>query len=326
MSNDMMDRLDPELVGPVRMMIKMRGGGLNFDDIPAARAAGEQMMAAMKGQLPVIEGVTAEDRNVPGPDNGPDVALRIYRPDNRTDHLPAILWIHGGGYILGNIENDDFSARQMSLLAECIIVSVEYRLAPENPYPAPLEDCYAALKWLAKNADELGADPERIAIGGGSAGGGLAAGLALMSRDLGEVDVMFQFLIYPMIDDRNTIPASNTLPDTIFWTRESNRIGWRAYLGCEPGGDDISCYAAASRATDLTGLPPAYIAVGEIDLFAQEDIEYARRLIEAGVCTELHVYPGGCHGFDMMAPDAAISRQFADDFNRALMRVMRQKL
>ena len=326
MSNDMMDRLDPELVGPVRMMIKMRGGGLNFDDIPAARAAGEQMMAAMKGQLPVIEGVTAEDRNVPGPDNGPDVALRIYRPDNRTDHLPAILWIHGGGYILGNIENDDFSARQMSLLAECIIVSVEYRLAPENPYPAPLEDCYAALKWLAKNADELGADPERIAIGGGSAGGGLAAGLALMSRDLGEVDVMFQFLIYPMIDDRNIIPASNTLPDTIFWTRESNRIGWRAYLGCEPGGDDISCYAAASRATDLTGLPPAYIAVGEIDLFAQEDIEYARRLIEAGVCTELHVYPGGCHGFDMMAPDAAISRQFADDFNRALMRVMRQKL
>jgi acetyl esterase/lipase len=325
MSNDMMDRLDPELVGPVRMMIKMRGGGLNFDDIPAARAAGEQMMAAMKGQLPVIEGVTAEDRNVPGPDNGPDVALRIYRPDNRTDHLPAILWIHGGGYILGNIENDDFSARQMSLLAECIIVSVEYRLAPENPYPAPLEDCYAALKWLAKNADELGADPERIAIGGGSAGGGLAAGLALMSRDLGEVDVMFQFLIYPMIDDRNTIPASNTLPDTIFWTRESNRIGWRAYLGCEPGGDSISCYAAASRATDLTGLPPAYIAVGEIDLFAQEDIEYARRLIEAGVCTELHVYPGGCHGFDMMAPDAAISRQFADDFNRALMRVMRQK-
>jgi acetyl esterase/lipase len=325
MSNDMMDRLDPELVGPVRMMIKMRGGGLNFDDIPAARAAGEQMMAAMKGQLPVIEGVTAEDRNVPGPDNGPDVALRIYRPDNRTDHLPAILWIHGGGYILGNIENDDFSARQMSLLAECIIVSVEYRLAPENPYPAPLEDCYAALKWLAKNADELGADPERIAIGGGSAGGGLAAGLALMSRDLGEVDVMFQFLIYPMIDDRNIIPASNTLPDTIFWTRESNRIGWRAYLGCEPGGDGISCYAAASRATDLTGLPPAYIAVGEIDLFAQEDIEYARRLIEAGVCTELHVYPGGCHGFDMMAPDAAISRQFADDFNRALMRVMRQK-
>ena len=325
MSNDMMDRLNPELVRPVKAMMDMRGGAPNFDDIPAARAAGEQMMAAMKDRLPVIREVTTEDRQVPGPEGGPDVVVRIYRPENRSDNLPALLWIHGGGYMLGNIEHDDYPARQMTLMGECVIASVEYRLAPENPYPAPLEDCYAALKWLAKNASQLGVNPKRIAIGGGSAGGGLAAGLALLARDRGEIDIMFQFLIYPMIDDRNIAPPSDDLPDSLFWTRESNRIGWRSYLGCEPGGDGISWYAAASRATDLSSLPPAYIAVGEIDLFAQEDIEYARMLINAGVCTELHVYPGGCHAFDMMAPDAAISRQFSDDFNRALKRVMRRK-
>ena len=325
MNKDMMDRLNPELVGPVRMMMDMRGEGLNFDDIPAARAAGEQMMAAMKDQLPVIEGVTTEDRKIPGPDGDPAVAVRIYRPENRSGNLPALLWIHGGGYMLGNIEQDDFSVREMTLAGDCVTVSVEYRLAPENPFSAPLEDCYAALKWLARNAGKLGVDQKRIAIGGASAGGGLAAGLALLARERGEIDIMFQFLIYPMIDDRNIAPPGDDLPDSLFWTRESNKIGWRSYLGCEPGIDGISCYAAASRATDLAGLPPAYITVGEIDLFAQEDIDYARKLIDAGVCTELHVYPGGCHAFDMMAPDAAISRQFADDFNRALKRVMHKK-
>jgi len=318
MSKSMMDRLNPELAGPVRMMLNMQGGGLNFDDIPAARAAGEQMMASMKGQMPVIEGVTTEDRQVPGPEGSPDVTVRIYRPTNSTGALPALLWIHGGGYILGDIEQDDISSKELTLAGECVTVAVEYRLAPENPFPAPVEDCYAALKWLATHADELGVDSKHIAIGGGSAGGGLAAGLALLARDRAEVDIIAQFLIYPMIDDRNTLPASDALPDSLFWTRESNKIGWRSYLGCEPGGEGISCYAAASRAADLTGLPPAYIAVGEIDLFAQEDVEYARRLIGAGVCTELHVYPGGCHAFDMMAPDASISRQFADDFSRAL--------
>jgi acetyl esterase/lipase len=317
-----MDRLNPELVRPVKAMMDMRGGAPNFDDIPAARAAAEQMKAAMREQMAVINGVTTEDRHVPGPKDDPDVVVRIYRPTENTGVLPALLWIHGGGYILGDIEQDDISSKEMTLAGQCVTVAVEYRLAPENPFPAPLEDCYAALKWLAKNTAELGVDAKRIAIGGGSAGGGLAAGLALLARDRGEVDVMFQFLIYPMIDDRNTLPASDVLPDSLFWTRESNKIGWRSFLGCEPGGDNVSCYAAAARTDNLERLPPAYIAVGEIDLFAQEDIEYARRLIDAGVCTELHVYPGGCHAFDMMAPEAVISRQFADDFSRALKRAL----
>ena len=322
MSKNMIDRLDPEIAGPVKMLQAMTGQGMNWNDIPAARAASVQMMAAMKAQQPVIQGVTATDRKVPGPAGAPRVAIRIYEPARRSKKLPALLWIHGGGYMLGNIEQEDMQAKVLTLAGKCVVVSVEYRLAPENPFPAPVEDCYAALKWLATHTGEFGIDPTRIAIGGASAGGGLAAGLALLARDRAEVDIMFQFLIYPMLDDCNISPACDTLPDTILWTRESNLIGWRSYLGCEPGGDDISPYASALRATDLTGLPSAYIAVGELDLFASENVTYAQRLIDACVPTELHVYPGACHAFDGMAPEARVSRQFTADFHQALKRAL----
>lgn len=322
MSKNMMDRLDPEIRGPFEAFQSQMGGGMDLNDIPAARATSEQMQAAMKEMQPVIKGVAFEDRLVPGPAGAPDVAVRVYRPENRSGKLPALLRIHGGGYMFGSIEQEDVASRQITLAGECVTVSVDYRLAPENPFPAPVEDCYAALKWLASHADELSVDPDRIAICGVSAGGGLTAGLALLARDRAEVNVMFQFLLAPMIDDRNTALASETLPDTLLWTRESNLIGWRSYLGCEPGGEDISPYAAASRATDLAGLPPAYIAVGDIDLFLGESLDYARRLIEACVPAELHVYPGACHGYEMMAPGAFVSRQSADDFYRVLKHVL----
>jgi acetyl esterase/lipase len=322
MSQNMIDRLDPELAGPVKMFISMMGGEIDLSDLPARRAASEEMMAAMKKQLPIIEGVTSVDRLVPGPAGAPDVAVRVYQPTKRPDRLPALLWIHGGGYMLGSIEQEDYSAECLALAGDCAVVSVEYRLAPENPFPAPVEDCYAALRWLASQAGELGVDRERLAIGGASAGGGLAAGLALLARDRAEVDVMFQFLIYPMIDDCNIAPAGDTLPDTLMWTRESNLIGWRAYLGGEPGVEGVSCYASALRAADLAGLPPAYLAVGELDLFVDETVTYARRLIGAGVPVELHVYPGGCHALDMMAPEAYIARQFTADFYQALKRAL----
>jgi acetyl esterase/lipase len=270
----------------------------------------------------VIPGVMAEDRIIPGPKGAPDITVRIYRPEKLAGLLPVLLWIHGGGYILGDIEQEDMTAKQFTLAGECVVVSVEYRLAPEHPYPAPLEDCYAALKWLSAHTGELGVDSSRIAIGGASAGGGLAAGLAILARDRAEVPVMFQLLVYPMINDCNITPAGDNLPDALFWTRENNLIGWRSYLGCEPGIEGISCYAAALRAKNLEGLPPAYITVGDIDLFAQEDIEYARRLIEAGVPTELHVYPGGCHAFDMLVPGADISKRFTVDIRRALKRAL----
>jgi len=186
----------------------------------------------------------------------------------------------------------------------------------------PVEDCYAGLKWLFAHADELGVDPSRIAIGGASGGGGLAAGLALLARDRAEVRVAFQLLIYPMIDDRNVTPASYAITDPRMWHRESNRLGWKAYLGREGGGADVSPYAAAARATDLTNLPPAYIPVGALDLFVDENIEYAQRLVQAGVPTELHVYPGAFHGFDLFAPSARVSKQFKGDRDDALKRAL----
>ena len=317
----MTSRLDPELVAPLEGYLNLTGGGLDLHDIPAVRVMMDQMFAAMMAQTSAIEGVTTEDRQVPGPEDAADVAVRIYQPTDRPDTLPALLWIHGGGYVLGSVEMDDLWAKQLAKAVQCVVVSVEYRLAPEHPFPAPVEDCYAALRWLSTHSDELGVEKSRIAIGGASAGGGLAAGLGLLVRDRNEVGVAFQLLIYPMIDDRNITPASESIPDTFVWSREDNLIGWRSYLGHEPGGEDLSPYAAASRATDLTGLPPAYLSVGELDLFLNENIEYAHRLLEAGVPTELHVYPGAFHGFNGFAPMADVSQRFNADIDNVLKRV-----
>jgi acetyl esterase/lipase len=321
MKHDLVEFLDTELKKPIQMMLS-QSPPMSFDDIPGARAASKKMMASMKMQMPVITDVITEDRRIPGPEGSPDIPVRIYRPKKQSGLLPALLWKHGGGYMFGDIDQEDLTNTQLTLAGECVVVAVDYRLAPEHHYPAPLEDCYAALKWLAVHAGELEVGRSRIGIGGASAGGGLAAGLALMTRDRAEVDIIFQLLVYPMIDDCNTSPASDTLPDTILWTRTANLIGWRSYLGCEPGSEGVPVYAAASRATNLKGLAPAYIAVGDLDLFAREDIEYARRLIAAGVPTELHVYPGGCHAFDGMVPGADISKRFVADINRALKRAL----
>lgn len=318
----MTSRLDSELVAPLEVFLGLMGGEFNLHDIPAARGMLDHAFAALKAEAPAIEGVTTEDRQIPGPEDTPDVTARIYQPTDRPETLPALLWIHGGGYVLGNLEQDDLLAKHLAKAAQCVVVSVEYRLAPEHPFPAPVEDCYAALKWLSTHSSELRVEKTRIAIGGGSAGGGLAAGLALLARDRAEVEVAFQLLIYPMINDRNVAPASEAIPDTLMWSRENNLIGWRSYLGREPGGEDVSPYAAASRAADLAGLPPAYIIVGELDLFLNENVEYARRLLEAGVPTELHVYPGVYHGFEGLAPDANVSQRFTAERDRVLKRVL----
>jgi acetyl esterase/lipase len=248
--------------------------------------------------------------------------VRVYRPNDQASQLPALYWIHGGGYVMGDIDMDDRLMMQLAKRIGCVTASVDYRLAPENPFPAPVEDCYSGLKWLFANSDELNIDPSRIAIGGASGGGGLCAGLALMVRDRGEVKPAFQLLIYPMIDDRNATPASHAITDPRVWHRESNRLGWKAYLGRDGGDAEVSPYAAASRATELAGLPPAYIPVGALDLFIDENIEYAQRLIQAGVPTELHVYPGAFHGFDLFAPSAAVSKQFKADRDSALKRAL----
>jgi len=314
--------LDPELRGPIT---ELMGEFVSLADIPAARAAEGKMMEAVKAQTPVLQPVEVEVGVLPGSEGAPDVTVRIYRPEGRKAVLPALLWIHGGGYVLGSIEYEDATCARLAAETDCVTVAVEYRLAPENPFPAPLEDCYAALRWMAASADELGIDRSRIAIGGASAGGGLSAGLALLARDRGEIDIAFQLLVYPMLDDRNAAPASEVLQDAIFWTRENNLVAWRSYLGREPGGEGVSGYASASRAAELEGLPPACVTVGDQDLLVDEDIDYARRLIRAGVPTELHVYPGGCHSLDMLVPQADISRRFTSDLVRALKRALHQE-
>jgi acetyl esterase/lipase len=274
--------------------------------------------------LPEFPDVSVSERRVPGPEGAPDVRVLVYLPRNVAAPLSALLWIHGGGYVLGKAEQADLQAKSIASEIGCAVVSVDYRLAPEVPHPGPVEDCYAALKWLHASAGELGVDTTRLAIGGDSAGGGLTAALALLTRDRGEVPLVFQLLIYPMLDDRS-VTTTDPHPYTgeYIWTAESNRFGWTALLGQEPGGPDVSPYAAAARAEKLEGLPATFIGVGTLDLFLEEDLEYARRLIRAGVPTELHVYPGAFHGFPMAA-HAQVAQMFEQDQLNALKRALKQ--
>ena len=313
---------DPQLAAALAGFEQMVPGGISLDDIPAARKFVDELTAAMVAEAPDIPGVVMSDHHAPGPEGGPDVMIRIYQPGTRPDTLPALLWIHGGGYVLGNVDGDDLRAKGMAVTLNCVIASVEYRLAPEHPFPAPIEDCYSALKWLADSAAELGIDPKRIAIGGASAGGGLAAGLGLLARDRGEIDIAYQLLIYPMIDDTNLAQAGPDTPDTPVWTRANNLAGWRAYLGQEPGGDGISAYAAATRAQDVGGLPPTYMGVGSTDLFRDENITVAQRLMQAGVPTELHVYAHGFHGFDGFASESDTAQRFTAEQMRLVARAL----
>lgn len=266
---------------------------------------------------------TLDIRSVPGPSEAPDVEVLVYRPLESNGALPCILHIHGGGYVAGDARGNEAAHRRLVAELSCTIASVNYRLAPEAPFPGPLDDCYAALSWLVSNAEELAVDKARIGVMGESAGGGLAAGLALLARDRGEHQLAFQHLIYPMIDDRTCVTTDpGPHVGEFVWTAESNRFGWGSYLGRDHGGDGVSEYAAAARARDLSGLPPTYIATGALDLFVEENLEYARRLIRAGVPTEMKVYPGAFHGFQW-AVESDVAKSAARDTQDALRRAMR---
>ena len=247
------------------------------------RAALTQLLAAM--EVPPNPNVNSEDRTVPGPEGAPDVRVRVYRPVTGSGPLPGIYFIHGGGMILGDIEGEDAAASAICDRVGAVVVSVDYRLAPEHPHPAPVEDCYAGLTWMARNAGDLGIDPERLAVYGGSAGGGLTVAVCLLARDRGFPAIRFQMPIYPMIDDRNETPSSHEISDIGIWDRAANIEAWAWYLG--DGKPDE--YAAPARAEDLSGLPPAFIDVGTVDLFRDEDIAFAMRLMAAGVPVELRV-------------------------------------
>ena len=306
--------VDPELLAALEVMPSR---AITADNLAAVRAMRAEMLAAMPPST--VTDVEVREHSIPGPPDVPGVRVLVYIPQSATGSLTGFLHIHGGGYIMGQPEMSDARNRLLAREIGCVVVSVDYRLAPETAFPGAVEDCYAALRWLHAQAGTLGVDADRIAIGGESAGGGLAAALALLARDRGEVPLAFQLLIYPMIDDRtgSTVEPSPMVGE-FGWNRGSNWFGWASLLGHEPGGADVSPYAAAARAEDLAGLPPAYIAVGTLDLFLEENIEYARRLMRAGVPTELHVYPGAYHGFQGLAPEARISKAFVGDYFAAL--------
>lgn len=314
--DDLIDRMDPEIAAVIPLIPV-----LDLTDIPQARRARVRLMEQSLVDYVHDPNVTIEDHHVPGlgPDS-PEVRVRCYRPRGASEALPALVWIHGGGHVVGQVEQDDPTLEHFVTGIGCVVLSVDWRRPPEHPFPAPLDDCYAALVWAFEEADMLGIDRRRLAVGGTSSGAGSAAGLALLARDRGEVPVAFQLLMYPMLDDRNVTPSSHLVHDERLWDRQSNLIAWQAYLGDAAGTSDVSPYAAPSRATDLTGLPPAYIAVGTLDLFLDEDIDYAQRLAQAGVPTELHVYPRAPHGFDLFNPKADVSQRYLRDRDDALRR------
>ncbi len=270
--------------------------------LPVLRAGPLVAPVELSDDVERTEHVVSED---------PRVVVRVHRPKGATGPLPCVYSIHGGGYIIGSYDMDDAKFDVWCRQHDIVGVSVEYRLSPETPYPGPLEDCYAGLKWTHDHAAEIGVDPAKIGITGVSAGGGLCAGLALLARDRGEVPVQFQLLDCPMIDDRQDTPSSQ-LEGLIVWSKVSNTFGWRSYLGDLYGTGDIPPYAAAARATDLAGLPEAYVCVGGADGFRDEDVIYAMRLYDAGVPTELHVYPGAPHGVAVWAETDVAQRYNRD--------------
>jgi triacylglycerol lipase len=308
--------VDPELLPLLDFLPPLT---LSEETLPALRAAKWPIVGD-----PVPAGaVTMDVRRVPGPRGAPEVGLVIYAPSEARGRRPCVLYIHGGGYVAGTAGELEPVHRSLALTADCVIVSVEYRLAPETRFPGAIEDCYAALGWTVANAELLNIDAARVGVMGESAGGGLAAALALMCRDRGKYGLAFQQLIYPMLDDRTCArPDPHPFAGEFVWTAGNNAFGWASLLGVAPGADEVSCYAAAARARDLAGLPPAFISTGALDLFVDEDIEYARRLNRAGVPVELHVYAGAYHGFDLFVPSAAVARAANRDSLVALRRAL----
>lgn len=312
----MENRLHPELKEVLAMVPEVE---YTRDNLEATRKQMDEMFAGMAALLPENEAVQIAERYVPGAAGDPDVRIRMYTPKERQGRCPGVLYIHGGGYILGTADMMDPALQQLAAELNSVIVSVDYRLAPEHPYPAPLEDCYAALQWFSAHAEELGVDASRIAVVGPSAGGGLTAAVCLLARDRQGPPIRFQMPLYPMLDDRHITPSSQEITDARVWNRAKNEFGWSMYLGER---SEVPQYAAPARAADLSGLPPAYICIGDLDPFRDETIDYVMRLAQAGVPTEFHLYPGCFHGFEEYAPSADISKRFVQEYKAALQRAL----
>jgi len=306
--------VDPELAPLLDLLPDYHG--ISAETLPALRAQIEEL-ARQQIDITDMSGVEMSE-HIATPDSGPPVRIVVYRPSPSQANSPALLHVHGGGMVMGRPEMRHANLVAVARNQGCIVASVDYRLAPESPFPAAVKDCYAALKWLSADAGKLGVDPSRIAIAGESAGGGVAAGTALLARDRGGPHLVGQMLTYPMLDDRTM--AAQPRAGEFVWGAASNRFSWRALLADKFGAENVSPYAAPARARDLTGLAPTFLAIGTLDLFLDENVDFARRLTRAGVPMELHVYPGAFHAFDA-APDAAVTHAFKRAWFAALAKL-----
>ena len=309
--------LDPELVPSSQEIASI---SFTTDKLPQLRA--EMLKKAIAASTAFEDPLVATGANyVPGTQGAPAIRVLSYRPAAADGSLPVLLHLHGGGFVSGSPERKGAAHRKQCLELGCAIYSVEYRLAPETPFPGAIEDCYAVLKWLIENAERLGIDKSRIAVSGESAGGGLAASLALLVRDRSELSLCFQHLISPMLDDRTAVrKETSPFAGEFAWTRENNTFGWSALLGEDVGKASTSAYAAPARAEDLSGLPRAFLAIAALDLLLEEELEYAKRLVRAGVPVELHIYPGSYHGSSSACSRARVSVAAERDSQEALKR------
>lgn len=298
--------LHPELREAGKFFAAMAGGPpMTAESLPKIRAGNG---AGPRGAMPFPR---IDKRTIPGITGQPDVPVLLIGANKGGKPRPGVVYIHGGGFILGTAEGESMQAQSLSSELGCVVVSVDYRLAPETRFPGMLEDCYAALAWMHKNAAELGVDPKRIAVVGGSAGGGLSAMLAIAARDRGEYPLCYQVLIYPMLDDHT---GSTRMPPSFIgtygWDVPSNKLGWTSLLGVPAGSRTVPKGAVPAREENLAGLPPAFVGVGSLDLFVEEDMTYAQRLVMSGVPTKLLVVPGAFHGFDGIASFSRIGKEF----------------
>jgi len=303
---------DPELAS---LLDFLPDTSLTISDPAQARASFRELIGALNTELD-RSGVAIENRTVPGPAGAPAVPIRIYSPAGLQHAVPAVLHIHGGGFVIGDLDGEMGSCVAVCRNLGVVVVSVDYRLAPETPFPGPLEDCYAALRWTADNCAALHVDPARLAVFGLSAGGGLAAATALLARDRGGPALCFQYLGIPELDDRLQTSSMQRFVDTPMWNRPNAELSWDFYLGDQyrRGADDVPYLAAPARAEDLSGLPPAYVSTMEFDPLRDEGVEYALKLLRAGIATELHSFPGTFHGSSLFTTAKVSQRESAEMF------------
>jgi acetyl esterase/lipase len=318
------DRIDPQMRPQLERLLAMLGprGFHGIEDLHERRERYQQVMTLAAARAPDESRVAREVVTVRRPGDRPDLGARLYRPAGLAPPAPGVLYLHGGGMIMGSVATDDGFAASLAEDVGCVVVSVDYGLAPEHRGTEPVEDCYDAFLWLAEHADELGVDADRLALFGASAGGGLACGVALLARDRGGPRPSFQVLVYPMLDDRNITPSSRAVLDIGVWDRAANEEAWAHLLGDDVGTDRVSPYAAPARAATVVGLPPTYLEVGDVDLFLDEDLQFAQRLADSGVPVEFHEHPGAYHGFDQLAPGSSTAQAAQRDRVRAFQRAL----